>query len=310
MIEHLKGREQALASLAGPDGRRNGLRLSVSTAAFSPAPQFCHYFEARRNAAHRIVRTLVERRAAVESDHVTFNGGGRTCRISGKAIYRALGVENIRHRRKANRSVVMRRLLSLDFVLEHPGLNWLPTEGEKVEFIEGLGVHSNLIPRRIYYGAVRAQKRYFALKLPVAGGARTVTFAYVDPGHATAVELNSWGAAHGPLWDAIRAKGRRVEVVAIGAELDTVLRADRVLQAWAAAEPGKVATGLTVKQEMRAIKEAIGKRDREFLGKYGGLIQAGERYKELLKLPEAELAEGISIDDYSTYRATRFADPI
>ena len=47
----------------------------------------------------------------------------------------------------------MRRLLSLDFVLEHPGMNWLPTEGEKVEFIEGLGVHSNLIPRRIYYGA-------------------------------------------------------------------------------------------------------------------------------------------------------------
>ena len=204
----------------------------------------------------------------------------------------------------------MRRLLSLDFVLEHPGMNWLPTEGEKVEFIEGLGVHSNLIPRRIYYGAVRAQKRYFALKLPVAGGNKTVTFAYVDPGHATAVELNSWGAAHGPLWDAIRAKGRRVEVIAIGAELDAVLRADRLLQLWAAAEPGKVATGLTVKQEMRAIKEAIGKRNREFLGQYGGLIQAGERYKELLKLPEAELAEGVSIDDYSTYRATRFADPI
>ena len=101
-----------------------------------------------------------------------------------------------------------------------------------------------------------------------------------------------------------------MEVIAIGAELDTVLRADRVLQLWAAAEPEKVATGLTVKQEMRAIKEAIGKRDREFLGKYGGLIQAGERYKELLKLPEAELTEGVSIDDYSTYRATRFDDPI
>ena len=47
------------------------------------------------------------------------------------AIYRALGVENIRHRRKARNSVLMRRLLSLDFVLEHPGLNWLPTEPEK-----------------------------------------------------------------------------------------------------------------------------------------------------------------------------------
>ena len=91
-----------------------------------------------------------------------------------------------------------------------------------------------------------------------------------------------------------------MEVIAIGAELDTVLRADRVLQLWAAAEPGKVVEGLTVKQEMRAIKEAIAKRNREFLGQYGGLIQAGERYKELLTLPEAELAEGVSIDGYST----------
>ena len=221
-----------------------------------------------------------------------------------------LGVENIRHRRKANRSVVMRRLLSLDFVLEHPGMNWLPTEGEKVEFFEGLGVHSNLIPRRIYYGAVRAQKRYFALKLPVAGGDDTVTFAYADPGRDTSGELNSWGAAHGQLWDAIRAKGRRVEIIAIGAELDAVLRADRVLQLWAAAEPGKVATGLTAKQEISAIREALHKGDREFLGQYGGMSQAAKRYKELLTLPEAELAEGVSIDDYSTYRTTRFSEPV
>ena len=310
MIEHLKGREQALEAHGWTGREAEWIALVCLHSGVFTRAQFCHYFEAHRSAAQRIVQTLVTRREAVEGEWPLVNGGGKTCRISSKPIYRALGVENIRHRRKANWSLVMRRLLSLDFVLEHPGLNWLPTEGEKVEFIEGLGVHSNLIPRRIYYGAVRAQRRYFALKLPVAGGARTVTFAYVDPGHAIAVELHSWGAAHGQLWDAIRAKGRRVEVIAIGAELDTVLRADRVLQLWAAAEPGKVIEGLTVKQEMRAIKEAIGKRDREFLGKYGGLIQAGERYKELLKLPEAELTEGVSIDAYSTYRATRFSEPV
>ena len=205
----------------------------------------------------------------------------------------------------------MRRLLSLDFVLEHPGLNWLPTEGEKVEFIEGLGVHSNLIPRRIYYGAVRAQKRYFALKLPVAGGARTVTFAYVDPGRDTTGELNTWGAAHGPLWDAIRAKGRRVEVIAIGAELDAVLRADLVLQLWAAAEPGKVIEGLTIKQEISAVREALHSEDDELINQYGGLNQAVERYKELMMLPEAaEVPKGVSIDDYSTYRASRFSEPV
>ena len=310
MIEHLKGRERALAALGWTGREAEWIALvCLHSGAFTRA-QFCHYFEAHRSAARRIVRTLLERREAVESEWPVVNGGGKSCRISSKPIYRALGIENIRHRRKATVSVLRRRLLSLDFVLEHPGMNWLPTEGEKVEFIEGLGVHSNLIPRRIYYGAVRAQKRYFALKLPVAGGDKIVTFAYVDPGHATAVELHSWGAAHGPLWDAIRAKGRRVEVIAIGAELDAVLRADRVLQLWAAAEPGKVATGLTVKQEIRAISDAIDNRDMEFLAQYGGMGEAGKRYMALRKLPEAELAKGVSIDDYSTFRATRFSEPV
>ena len=310
MIEHLKGRERALASLGWTGREAEWIALVCLHSGVFTRAQFCHYFNTQRMTALRFVKALVDRRMGVESDYLTFNGGGKTCRISSKGIYRALGVENIRHRRKANRSVVMRRLLSLDFVLEHPGLNWLPTEGEKVEFLEEIGLPSRLIPRRIYYGAVGAQKRYFALKLPVAGGDKTVTFAYVDPGHATAVELHSWGAAHGQLWDAIRAKGRRVEVIAIGAELDTVLRSDRVLQLWAAAAPGKVDEGLTVKQEIRAISDAIDNRDMEFLAQYGGMGEAGKRYMALRQLPEAELAKGVSIDDYSTFRATRFSEPV
>ena len=310
MIEHLKGRERALASLGWTGREAEWIALVCLHSGVFTRAQFCHYFNTQRMTALRFVKALVDRRMGVESDYLTFNGGGKTCRISSKGIYRALGVENIRHRRKANRSVVMRRLLSLDFVLEHPGLNWLPTEGAKVEFLEEIGLPSRLIPRRIYYGAVGAQKRYFALKLPVAGGDKTVTFAYVDPGHATAVELHSWGAAHGQLWDAIRAKGRRVEVIAIGAELDTVLRSDRVLQLWAAAEPGKVDEGLTVKQEIRAISDAIDNRDMEFLAQYGGMGEAGKRYMALRQLPEANLAEGVSIDGYSTYRATRFSEPV
>ena len=308
MIEHLKGRERALAALGWTGREAEWIALVCLHSGVFTRAQFCHYFEVRRNAAHRIVRTLIERREAVEGEWPLVNGGGKTCRISSKGIYRALGVENIRHRRKANRSVVMRRLLSLDFVLEHPGMNWLPTEGEKVEFLEGLGVHSNLIPRRIYYGAVGAQKRYFALKLPVAGGDKTVTFAYVDPGRDTTGELNTWGAAHGPLWDAIRAKGRRVEVIAIGAELDMVLRADQVLQLWASAEPGKVIEGLTVKQEIELLGLALDRQDLEIFDQYGGMQEAINRYIALGKLPEAELAEGVSIDDYSTYRATRFSE--
>ena len=310
MIEHLKGRERALAALGWTGREAEWIALVCLHSGVFTRAQFCHYFNTYRKQAHRFVKTLIDRKAGVESEWPVVIGGGKSCRISSKPIYRALEIENIRHRRKANRSVVMRRLLSLDFVLEHPGLNWLPTEGEKVEFIEGLGVHSNLIPRRIYYGAVRAQKRYFALKLPVAGGARTVTFAYVDPGRDTTGELNSWGAAHGPLWDAIRAKGRRVEVIAIAAELDMVLRADRVLQLWAAAEPGKVIEGLTVKQEIELLERALDRQDLELFDQYGGMQEAINRYIALGKLPEAELAEGVSIDGYSTCRATRFAEPV
>ena len=42
---------------------------------------------------------------------------------------------------------------------------------------------------------------------------------------------------------------------------------------------------------------------------YGGMCGAARRSVELQRLPEAELTEGVSINDYSTWRATRFAAP-
>ena len=67
--------------------------------------------------------------------------------------------------------------------------------------------------------------------------------------------------------------------------------------------------GLTVKQEIKAIDEAIRRRDREFLAQYGGFAGAGRRSVKLQRLPEAKVTEGVSIDDYSTWRVVRFADP-
>ena len=309
MIEHLRGRDRKLEALGWTGDDAEWIALVCLHSGVFTRAQFCHYFDARRNRALRFVQTLIDRKAAVEGEWPLLNGGGKTCRISSHAIYRALAVENIRHRRKASKPVVMRRLLSLDFVLEHPGMNWLPTEPEKVEFFEKLGLPRRLIPRRIYCGVAGNQKRYFALKLPLAVDPEIVTFAYVDPGHQTDTELYSWGAAHGSLWDALRKKGRQVRVLGIGVENATVDRTARVLEAWAAAEPGTPDEGLTVKQEIKAIHEAMRRRDAEFLAHYGGFAKAGRRSAELQRRPEAKLTEGVSIDDYSTWRATRFADP-
>ena len=306
MIEHLRGRERKLEPLGWTGREAEWIALVCLHSGVFTRAQFCHYFGARRNRAFRFVQALVERRSAVESDHLMFNGGGKTCRISSKPIYRALGVENIRHRRKARPQVMMRRLLSLDFVLEHPGMNWLPAEPEKVEFFEGLGLSRRLIPRRIYYGAVGAQKRYFALKLPLAADRETVTFAYVDPGHQTDRELHSWGAAHGPLWDALRKKGRQVRVTGIAAENKTVDRTARVLRAWASAAPKETGEGLTLRQEIKRIDTALRTNDETVLAEYGGFNAAMKKGAQLESLPEARVTEGVSIDDYSTWRATRF----
>ena len=412
MIAHLRGRERKLEPLGWTGQDAEWITLVCLHSGVFTRAQFCQYFDTDSKRAHRFVKSLLDRRAAHDGEWPILNGGAKTCRISSKAVYRALGVENIRHRRKATNPVVMRRLLSLDFVLEHPGMNWLPDEPEKVEFFEELGLPLRLLPRRIYYGVVGNQKRYFALKLPLAVDPETVTFAYVDPGHQTDRELYSWGAAHGPLWDALRKKGRQVRVLGIAAENLILDRTRRVLERWAAAEPGtsdegltvkqeikaiddamtrnddnflaryggfgkaarrsaelqgwaadpgtsdEVLTakqeikaiddamthnddnflaryggfakagrrfvelqrgaaadpgtsdeGLTVKQEIKAIDDAMTRKDREFLARYGGFGQAARRSVELMRLPEAKLTEGVSIDDYSTYRATRFADP-
>ena len=308
MIGHLRGRDRKLEPLGwtGQDAEWIAL-VCLHSGVFTRA-QFCDYFHTHRKRAERFVKALLDRQAAVESEWPLMNGGGKTCRISSNAIYRALGVENIRHRRKASKPVVMRRLLSLDFVLEHPGMNWLPTEPEKVEFFVKLGLPRRLIPRRIYYGVVGNQKRYFALKLPLAVDPETVTFAYVDPGHRTDTELCSWGAAHGALWDALRKKGRQVRLIGIAVENANVDRAARLLQAWAATDPGTPNEGLTVKQEIRAIRDAMKQKDREFLGRYGGFGRAMQRAAALQRLPEAKVTEGVSIDDFSTWRAVRFAD--
>ena len=314
MIEHLRGRDRKLEPLGWTGRKAEWIALVCLHSGVFTRAQFCHYFNAQRMTASRFVNALVDRRIAVEGEWPLFNGGGKTCRISSNAIFRALGVENIRQRRRASKSGIMRRLLSLDFVLEHPGMNWLPAEAEKVEFFEKLGLPLRLLPRRIYYGVVGNQKRYFALKLPLAEDAETTTFVYIDPGHQTDRELYSWGAAHGPLWDALRKKGRQVRVIGIAVENATVDRAARVLEKWAATEPGTTDEEglLTPKQEIKAIQDAPIQQDLKFFVRYGGQGPAMKRAAALINMPpepEANEAKaGVSIDDYSTWRAVRFAE--
>ena len=276
--------------------------------------QFCYFFdEATRKRAWRFVHDLVENGLAVEYALPKHPGAPRVCRIFHKPLYRALGIENVRHRREAEDSLLLRRLLSLDYVLEHPELPWLPTEQEKVGYFDSLGIDRKRIPRRVYQGAVRKQTRYFALKLPIAVDAKTAIFAYIDPGKETDTELRSWGEAHEWLWKALRGKGLNVQIAIIGADHDATMRSEAALKRWsngAAGSSNNSSAGPSqadpeVKAEMQYIDNAIRCVDTAIMAKYGGVQGASKRLIELRNLPKSNNATGASIDGYETWVSHR-----
>ena len=95
-------------------------------------------------------------------------------------------------------------------------------------------------------------------------------------------------------------------MIGIAAENEALDRADRVLQVWAAPARWKPGEELTVKQEMKRIEDAIHRDDGDVLAEYGGFGKAMQRFA-VLRLPEARVTEGATIDDHLTCRATRFA---
>ena len=235
--------------------------------------------------------------------------GRKVCRICGRGIYRALGVEDIRHRRTASDEVLLRRLLSLDYVLEHTGLSWLPTEPEKVGAFEALGIERRLLPSRLYRGAAGNTRRYFPLKLPVALEAERALFVYVDPGHDTATALRSWGEAHLGLWRALSERGRSIEVVAVVRTVRELQRALTILENWtntstasgpsAVPEPDSAA-----RREIVRIEQAIRAKDDRVLKEYGDLQACLKRILELKDLHRSS-SPGTMIHGFATWRSRR-----
>ena len=274
--------------------------------------QFCTYLHARPHRARQFVRCLRNRRQAVE---VTLDGlpaAARPCRISGKAIYRALGIENVGHRRTAAAPVLMRRLLSLDYILEHPQQPWLTSEQEKVAVFDDFDVPRQALPRRYYTGNKAVWVQYFALKLPISIGPETITFVYVDPGYHTDRNLMAWGSSHAPLWRALRRKGRRIRVVAVARDETQLGRANQVLDRWTQGQWPKGQQPLTPEEEheIEAIRLAFFRRDWPALDRWGGPQAALFHQRDLKRRPTFEDSEsGFRIDRADLWRSRRLSFP-
>src|ERR1700687_5844263 len=107
-----------------------------------------------------------------------------------RKVYGALDRDNLRNRRRLSSELIQTRLLILDSVLAHPGLEYLDTEAEKVAYFRDLAVPEALIPGRVYKGIDpnSTTKRCFVDRFPVflsaepdcPPGERTPNFVYCD----------------------------------------------------------------------------------------------------------------------------------
>ena len=302
MVMHLAGRENALEPLGWTGRKAEWIALVClhGEGVFTRA-QLSFYLQMNRWQALRFVRALVTKGFAAEDSLED----QKVCRIFNQRTYQALGTEDIRRRPVASREILLRRLLSLDYVIEHTGLPWLPTEPEKVAAFEALGIERQHLPLRVHRGAVGEIQHYFRLKLPIALEPSRAVFVYVDPGHETATALRSWGAAHRGLWKALRERDRKVEVVAVAREHQALVRAERVLGRWAknfdlAASAHDSLSG----EEIARIEQAILTGDVRVLEQHGGLQAALKRSVALKKLARKRSNKMI-VDGFSIFWSRR-----
>ena len=235
-VPTLQDRAGQLAALGWTGREAEWIALvALHTGVFTRS-QWCHFFGgAHPEQARRFVRALIDKKLAIEDERLMLPGGAHAVLLTGKAPYRALGIPDVRHRRAkdAATQILMRRLLSLDYLIERPTLAWLPTEADKVQRFEALGIDRGTFPYRKYGTEGKPQiPRYFAFKLPIAVDEQAATFVYVDAGQSTDSELRAWGMAHAPLWAALRARTFAVHVVAVGTGVAAAERAAPVLKRW------------------------------------------------------------------------------
>ena len=127
--------------------------------------------------------------------------GGSLYHVHHKALYRAIGEPDNRHRRPVTVARAVERLMLLDVVLGERDLNWLATEREKVAHFTGRNINRDALPAFVLVQAGARIIRHFPDKFPI--GLRVpsdeVVFVYlVTSGNAQ--EVQRFLVRHKPLF--------------------------------------------------------------------------------------------------------------
>ena len=238
-----------------------------------------------REAARLFVGSLIRKRIAEEQP---LEEQGLLCRLTSKALYRALGIPEIRHHRRASHPVLYRRLLALDYVLDHPHLLWLHTEAEKLACFDALNIPRLELPFRIYEGVAGRARRYFNPKQPIAVStySKTAVFVYIGGEEQSPQGLRSWQLEHEKLWRRLYQQGYRLSIVHAGRNRKRSRGAHNAFQhrRKTTASAAQIAA---LRHERQRLEEALWETvDEAVFDEYGGYNKARRRAEKLERILE------------------------
>ena len=309
-LAHLQGRDANLAQFGWTPKQAEWVALVCLHSGCFLRSQMAAYLGIGRAIISRFIQSLIDQELAQEVT-LPLPGPPRLCRVSHKAIYRALAAENIRYRRAISPRVTFARVLALDYILEHANDYWLPTEYDKVHFFhDTLRIPKTRLPSRVYQGHAGGRRRFFPDKFPICASSGTVTMVYVDAGYLTDRPLRRWCSEHRAFFSSIHEAGYHLRIAFISANASTLRRTRPVLESWTDIATGTPEAAIPLLEEIDAIKNAVITANEQRLNEsWGGLHRAMERKAQLKN--DCDLLENQSksplIDDYSLWHSPRLA---
>ena len=309
---HLNGRAEKLAdSLDLPAELAEWLAVAaLHSGCFlrSQLQFFCGYDEENRRSPTRIVRKLITKNLITETP---VDSLGLLARITNKTVYRLIEAHNIRHRRLASWPLMFRRLLSLDYVLDHPQLPWLPTESEKVACFDQLGIDRTNLPRRVWDNATGHTVRLFANKHPIAVDPRSkqAHFVYTDSEEKSPQGVRSWRSEHAALWSDLYRLGFNLHIVHASFNTRLEESVSRVFSSWMNL-PQSTISSAEIETELTLVQQAIESNDDLALEEYGGFngaLRASAAFKEQLRKQTNVVAYSAT---YSTWFSERIVQAV
>jgi len=167
------------------------LYLAATHSGYFTRHQFLSFTHKTKGCVvHRLTTKLLTQHhaQATQYGHKTY-----VFKLTSRKIYDLMGKHDLRDHRSHTSDFIRRRLLVLDFVLAHPGLQYLESQEKKIKFFhEQLG-----IPASLFLGQTDRErldpslKRFFKDRFPffVSSGngnasvSALPTFVYCDPAH-------------------------------------------------------------------------------------------------------------------------------